>query len=145
MAIFISPDAAADYMLAGRAVFTVKSLATGEHITYRIARPENRDVWFVSVLMDKFHGGQAFEYLGMLSGSPLEFRLTRKSPFPVDNQLVKVFKWCFGNIVLLRRFPKQLEVRHEGSCGKCGRPLTRPDSIDLGIGPECRKRLCEAA
>lgn len=26
------------------------------------------------------------------------------------------------------------------ACGKCGRPLTDPDSVDLGIGPICRMR-----
>lgn len=31
--------------------------------------------------------------------------------------------------------------RHSGRCGLCGRTLTTPESLDFGIGPECRKRL----
>jgi hypothetical protein len=28
---------------------------------------------------------------------------------------------------------------HEGKCGRCGRLLTVPSSIESGIGPECSK------
>jgi predicted metal-dependent hydrolase len=30
-------------------------------------------------------------------------------------------------------------VHHEGKCGRCGRLLTVPSSIESGIGPECSK------
>jgi hypothetical protein len=30
--------------------------------------------------------------------------------------------------------------QEESYCGKCGRALTDPESIDLGIGPECNRR-----
>jgi hypothetical protein len=30
-----------------------------------------------------------------------------------------------------------LEVWHEGRCGRCGRALTVPESVERGIGPEC--------
>lgn len=141
MAIFISPDAAADYMLAGKATFTVKSLASGEHYTFRMEKLEDKDLWFVSLLTL----GDTYTYMGVVDGYPLHFRLTKKSNYTESCKTVKVFRWCLGNVVLLRRFPNNLEVRHEGTCGKCGRALTRPDSIDRGIGPECAKRLCEAA
>lgn len=141
MAIFVSPDAAADYVLAGKAKFTVKSLVTGDHYTFRMEKADDKDLWFVSLLTL----GDTFTYMGVVDGNPLGFRLTRKSQYREDSTPVRVFAWSFGNVVLRRKFPDNLEVRHEGSCGKCGRPLTRPDSIDRGIGPECAKRLCEAA
>jgi hypothetical protein len=31
----------------------------------------------------------------------------------------------------------KLEVWHEGRCGRCGRRLTVPESIESGLGPEC--------
>jgi hypothetical protein len=34
-----------------------------------------------------------------------------------------------------------VEVWHEGTCGKCGRALTVPSSIENGLGPECIKSL----
>jgi hypothetical protein len=36
--------------------------------------------------------------------------------------------------------PAELEVWHQGSCGKCGRPLTVPESIASGIGPVCASK-----
>ncbi len=37
--------------------------------------------------------------------------------------------------------PEQLEVWHEGCCGKCGRKLTDAESIARGIGPECYGKM----
>lgn len=34
----------------------------------------------------------------------------------------------------------ECEVWHEGRCGRCGRKLTVPESIETGIGPDCAKR-----
>ena len=36
---------------------------------------------------------------------------------------------------------KSLEIWHEGRCGRCGRKLTVPSSIESGIGPECASKL----
>lgn len=33
------------------------------------------------------------------------------------------------------------DIRHEGKCGRCGRALTRPESIDTGLGPECAAKM----
>jgi hypothetical protein len=35
----------------------------------------------------------------------------------------------------------RVEVAEEAFCGCCGRELTHPDSIAIGIGPECEKKL----
>lgn len=31
--------------------------------------------------------------------------------------------------------------RIEGRCRRCNRPLTVPESVDSGLGPECRKKI----
>jgi hypothetical protein len=36
--------------------------------------------------------------------------------------------------------PPLTEIWHEGRCGRCGRKLTVPDSIAIGIGPDCLTR-----
>lgn len=35
----------------------------------------------------------------------------------------------------------QAYARESGCCGVCGRTLTTPESIEAGIGPECRKKV----
>jgi hypothetical protein len=37
--------------------------------------------------------------------------------------------------------PESLEIWHEGSCLRCGRKLTVPESIESGYGPECIKSV----
>jgi len=36
---------------------------------------------------------------------------------------------------------EQAEVWHEDTCGRCGRKLTVPESVESGYGPECIKRV----
>jgi hypothetical protein len=33
--------------------------------------------------------------------------------------------------------PDGVVIWHEGRCGRCGRRLTVPESIESGYGPEC--------
>jgi hypothetical protein len=41
----------------------------------------------------------------------------------------------------INTLPDFVEVWHEGFCGKCGKRLTVPNSIEIGIGPDCIKKL----
>jgi hypothetical protein len=49
---------------------------------------------------------------------------------------VKTFKTLLESIAK-GALPSGWEFRHEGRCGRCGRTLTVPESIDSGFGPEC--------
>jgi hypothetical protein len=35
----------------------------------------------------------------------------------------------------------QLIVHHENHCGRCGRTLTVPESVERGIGPDCLAKM----
>lgn len=39
------------------------------------------------------------------------------------------------------RLPTNVVVQHNGVCGICGKELSDPESIIVGIGPTCRKYL----
>ena len=39
---------------------------------------------------------------------------------------------------------KGASVYHEGRCCRCAMPLTHPDSIVLGVGPDCLKHMPES-
>ncbi len=76
----------------------------------------------------------------MISGSQ-GFRLTKASKLSIETAPVKAFLYFYNAVVVAGQLPGTLEVRHEGSCGRCGRKLTVPASIDAGIGPECAGKL----
>ena len=132
-----------DFVLAGKAIFTVENEKTGNRFTYKVKQAENKDdgpskVWFVSVLNGPDNGSN-YAYIGTIFGNnfyvpTLDFRLTKKSTVTKDAQSFKVFSWMLKHNLILPPFVK---VHHEGRCGRCGRRLTVPESIKNGLGPEC--------
>jgi hypothetical protein len=63
----------------------------------------------------------------------------RERRFKADALCVKGFAF-FWHHVERGHIPTELVIRHNGSCGRCGRKLTVPTSIKAGIGPECAKK-----
>jgi hypothetical protein len=140
-----SPTDAKTFATAGRATITLASKKTGQHYTYRIvkAEPEPSSPFFVSLLTGP-DNQEDFNYIGLLT-SNLVFKLTNKSRLPLESQPVAAFRFFALWVLTAGTIPEALEVRHEGKCGRCNRPLTVPGSIDRGIGPDCAKIMCLAA
>ena len=134
------PDEALKFMLAGKATVTLKSAKSGEHLTYRIAKPKpnkakpNGPTHFVKV-----RTGNDFAYLGFF-GTEGKFIHGRNADLPSDSQQSRAFAWTIAKLQA-NQLPEKLEVWHEGQCGRCGRALTDPSSIASGIGPECAKKM----
>lgn len=133
-----------DFITAGRATFTVKSGRTGQHITYRISHKKGNGqfppAWFISVLTGP-DNTRDYTFLGLLSTSSGGVRLTGKSGFSEDSQPVRVLRWALRRVWDDLPFPTGYEIHHEGRCGKCGRLLTVPESIESGLGPECARKV----
>lgn len=145
---------------AGRVlVLTVKSLQTGAHLTYRL-RPTKRDprdravghFAMVDVLTGSnnvtdytFLGGIYFSVRGpfhVLTGARTQRPDgTHGSTIGDDAPSAKTLHWLFNRLSHGIGPAPQAEVWHDGSCGLCGRPLTTPESVALGIGPVCIDRL----
>jgi hypothetical protein len=127
------------FVTAGRARITLRSAKTGIRYTYRIQRVHaDLDRFFVQ-LMDGPDNENDFNYIGTMEKNV--FRLTKKSKLPMASNPVAAFNYFCEKVMNKEEVPYQLEVRHEGRCGRCGRPLTVPESIDRGIGPECWGKL----
>jgi hypothetical protein len=132
------------YALAGHATITLTSKRTEARYTYRITQAKNRDtnepqqMWFVGLLSGP-NNETDYTYVGLI-GSDGQFRLTAKSKLAADSKPVRGFNY-FLKHVNAGQLPADLEVRHEGACGRCGRKLTVPESIDRGIGPECANQM----
>jgi hypothetical protein len=137
------------FIFAGNAYFTVRSLKTGTRYTYRVNRAkcsrcgkEDCNCWayptyFVSLLSGPDNTGD-YTYLGMIRENV--FRLTRASKMTDDSRPVKAFRWVIERIIR-GELPPFTELWHEGRCGRCGRMLTVPESVERGIGPECAGRM----
>lgn len=136
--------AAKEFMLAGKAVITFKSLKTGEHLTYKItaAKQPGKVSHFVKVRTGGT-GKNAFEYLGFITANG--FVHANKSIFLQTAVQSRAFRFAAAKL-MAGTIPVDLEVWHEGQCGRCARPLTKPESIESGFGPECIGKIsCMAA
>jgi hypothetical protein len=141
MCLLCDPADIRRFVTAGRAVFTLSSMKTGARYTYRVSSCENRnDRFFVSTLTGP-DNTRDFTYIGTMDS--FGFRTTKKSKMSDDALPVRAVRFFADQVLAGEKVPEtvSLEVRHEGRCGRCGRALTVPESIDRGIGPECAGKL----
>ena len=139
---FVDREAAQTYAFAGNATLTVQSKRTGDHYTFRIRKSEDGKVYFVSLLIG---GDEKYAYVGIIRNPGDWLKLTAKSRLTDTAKPIAAFNYLLRALYGDEECWGKLEVRHEGHCGRCNRPLTHPDSIDRGIGPECAKFMCQAA
>lgn len=149
----VGREAIRDYLFGGNATFTIVSKATGRRFTYRVksaakdrdqnwsTNNQNRNFYFVSVLTGG-DNNSSYSYIGELiraepSGHRFNYRHGRKARLDTQALSVKGFMWFISQIEGHKEFEDRLEFWHEGSCGRCGRKLTVPSSIESGMGPEC--------
>jgi Family of unknown function (DUF6011) len=138
----LDPAKALHFMLAGNAHMTFVSKRTGARFTYRIQQGKTRagdtrmPPHFVSVLT----GPDAYQYLGCIFQSRTYAHGGAKSSISKDATSSVAFGWVFSKLAGGRHH-EELEVWHEGRCGRCGRALTVPESIASGLGPECARRV----
>lgn len=126
------------FLLAGKATFTVRSEKTGDHLTFSVrkwAKAKNGTMHFVSV-----RTGNDFAKVGFIADGK-DYWLGKHAELPTDDKRIKAFRYVFDNLRHHQRMPPKCEVWHEGVCGRCCRPLTDPESIARGIGPECIKKM----
>jgi hypothetical protein len=137
---FASIADAKTFTLAGNATITLESLKTGAHFTFKVREKseEGRDtVHFVNLLSGPDNEND-FRYLGLIRDG--RFMLTKNSRVSIDAPSWKAFNY-FWNFDHGDAIPAQLVIRHEGRCGRCGRTLTVPESIDSGLGQYCRELM----
>ena len=123
-----------DFLLGGRSIFTFLNSKTENRFTFKVNKHKTDDFYFVSVLTSP----EVYQFIGYLKNK--KFTHSKKSKISKDAQSVRVFDFVFTNLCK-GSLPAFIEVWHEGKCGKCGRSLTVPSSIETGFGPECSKRI----
>ena len=133
------------FALAGNATITIRSRATDKRFTFKIRSPRNQEpsrpaIWFVS-LMTGPDNESSFEYLGNIRANG-SYDHGRRTRITRDAPGARAFNWFWTMVQLGREeVLTQADVWHEGRCGRCGRKLTVPESVESGFGPECINRV----
>lgn len=159
----VNKKAIQDFVFAGNATFTIRNTKTGTRFTYKIRKSKTNKVKFY---VNSMRGPGIFAKMGVIIGIDKDYylpydwkeklQMARKNfaalypghPFPEKEytnknmseslkMFIKFLGWYKGNVEKIENH----EIWHEGICGKCGRKLTVPYSIEVGIGPECLKQL----
>jgi len=120
------------FVLGGRAKFTISNTETGGRFTFKVASKDEGKIHFVKVLTGEDNESD-FSYLGFIRDGKF-IHGGSKTWIGKDAPSAVAFAWFWSHMSTL---PERVEVRHEGHCGRCGRALTVPESIDSGFGPHC--------
>lgn len=137
------PVQTVEFMLAGNAYVTFQSRKTGTRFTYHVTQAKSRpgDMYasphFVSVLVGPDNNA-SYKFLGTIFNRR-GYAHGKRSPIGRRADSAIAFEWIWSKLMRGEMHPK-LSVWHEGRCGRCGRRLTVPSSIETGLGPECARR-----
>lgn len=130
------------FMLAGKSEFTMLSIKTNAHISYKVTRVESNKnmgefIYFVAVVK------QESEFVGTIfftNKDGFVFRQGNKGKYSANSKEIVSLLYVM-NAFHRGKTKLDLEVYHCGKCGRCGRKLTTPESIITGVGPECAKKI----
>ncbi len=143
----LSIEAIERFALAGNATITLENATSGARFTYKLTRKKgdaetaNTRPIFVK-LMTGSDNESSYTYLGTVwtNGERPTYTFGSKSPLSPNAPGPKGMAWLMAKIAQREELPDVMIAHHEGRCGKCGRKLTVPESIESGIGPECAGR-----
>lgn len=135
---FHDAASAMHFMLGGNARLTFVSRKTGTRFTYRVRASDDGQIHFVS-LMNGPDNETAYAYFGYIRRG-VYFHGGAKARVSRDAPSAKAFEWVY-HFLAKGEMKEDLEIWHEGRCGRCGRALTVPESIRTGFGPECAGRM----
>lgn len=131
------------FLFAGNATLTLESKASSKRFTFKVesaldneGKPNGR--FFVGLLSGPDNHSH-FSYMGMIEPNG-DFHPTRASKVSTNAESWKAFSW-FMRHRASEKLAESCNVYHEGKCGRCGRKLTVPESILMGLGPECSSKV----
>jgi len=112
-------------------------------INYREANGKYGDAYFINMLAGPDNLSD-YSYVGMLNPETGAVKLTAKSRMTADSWPVRLVRRVFA--CLWADHGADIEqagfrLMHANRCGRCGRALTTPESIESGLGPVCRTRV----
>ena len=145
MSATIEPGLRQKFVLAGDATFTIegrdarftyrvrsagtntKRKSSATHWVYVLCGPDNTNDYV-------FMGG-VYPVVRARSATGFAFFTASSSQLSPAAPSAVAFSWFFRHIE-----DAKVAVFHAGTCGRCGKLLTTPESIRTGLGPVCAGR-----
>jgi hypothetical protein len=123
-------------MFAGKARVTLTSVLSRKHFTYKLEKSDDGNVTFVRALCgsDNTVNG-AWMYIGAIFADGI-LRAGKKGDSGWAS--FQALDWALKKLRRNPSIPDSLTIQHNDYCGRCGRDLTDPVSVETGFGPICR-------
>lgn len=152
----MSSQLAKPFFVAGNCTFTVSvpeafagKCGCNPHYTFKIQKGEPSDKYPTPATFVKLLTGSDnttdYSYLGMLDERTGEVRLTARSCAQDAAWSVRIVRRVLAQMWVGEGMAAILaagwDIHHEGRCGRCGRPLTVPESLLIGLGPDCASKM----
>jgi len=138
----VNPLQLPQYFFAGRSVLTFRNTQTGTHMTVKVKQLRDKEdrkkklpifYVYVSLLGDKQSGAV---FVGTLFQETKMFKFAKD--ITSDSQYGRVIAFLMKALDTPQILKdKGVALLHEGHCFRCGLPLTHPESINTGFGPDC--------
>lgn len=128
----LSHEKAINFIFGSKAFVTFQNPITGNRFTYRVTKHKTDEIFFVSVLTNP----DTYQFIGSIKN--FVFKYSKKSNISLDARSIIVFEYVLHHLGM-GTLNTSIEIFHDGKCGKCGKQLTDPISVEYGFGPKCRK------
>ena len=129
------------YVFGGKGGFLLRSVNTGKEYEYKInpmsVYNPNFSEYVFYISQKTEHGS---EFLGVLKIDENKYIHSKKSNVMYNSEVIKGILWLLKQFEIDDEFPVTMEFYHMGICSCCGKRLTTPLSIEIGIGPICFER-----
>jgi len=143
-----------EYVLGGRSTFTVVSTKTQARYTYRVRVAPLRRRWdgesleaYQARKLAHLAGPRLVEAM-IGSDNTSDYveigNITPDGTFKPRNWVSERaegrkqgFVWFWKAVTETTEKLQQAEIWHDGHCSCCGRKLTVPESLSIGLGPDC--------
>lgn len=135
------PKLAKKFLLAGKALFTVDN--GKEHYTFKVRRKDStyrnqpQTTFWLSVKSTHPRAKYGYALIGILNPETGTVKCISKSLFIPGSKEYDVAAWACQVVIRGKMIPERYDIQHAGKCGRCGKKLTDPVSIERGLGPDC--------
>lgn len=131
----INPVYYQDYILAGKPEFVLASTKNKVEEIFIVRRNKHGYLWFVK---NRTRGNLGV--IKLLENDLHVFERASRTMMAYEEKQIEQFEW-FWSRFLSSTLPPYIEIRYDGRCAHCRRELTHPDSLPIGIGPDCFVKL----
>lgn len=133
----VSDETAYQFLTGGNCECTIKDTIRNINFTYHIVQAKkSKNTFWVKVL----YAPNQYTFAGTIRIMPTGFsyRQGDKGKFGFDAPSIQLLLRTMSRA--RRGNTGAILILHLGTCGRCKRPLTDPESIRTGLGPICRNK-----